>query len=113
MTITFKALAALLAYPTDELCAALPEILAVLENDRRLPRRVRADLAALAEELRASDPLDAPSATKSPAASNQEYFRYETRIGSFGSSSVSVSTNSSQVDRSHFASANDTVRESF
>jgi nitrate reductase delta subunit len=59
MTMTFKALAALLAYPTDELIAALPEILEVLEGDRRLPRKVRAELAALAEELRASDPLDA------------------------------------------------------
>ena len=59
MTITFKALAALLAYPSDDLVAALPEILDVLEGDRRLPRRVRADLAALVDELRWMDPLDA------------------------------------------------------
>jgi nitrate reductase delta subunit len=59
MTLTFKALAALLAYPSDDLVAALPEILGILEGDRRLPRRVRADLAALVDELRSMDPLDA------------------------------------------------------
>ncbi len=59
MTITFKALAALLAYPSDDLVGALPEILEILEDDRRLPRRVRADLAALVGELRSMDPLAA------------------------------------------------------
>jgi len=32
MTITFKALAALLAYPSDDLVAALPEIVEILED---------------------------------------------------------------------------------
>jgi len=58
MTITFKALAALLAYPTDDLVAALPEILDIVEDERRLPGRVRRDLAALVGELRAADRLD-------------------------------------------------------
>jgi len=59
MTITFKAAAALLAYPTEELVAALPDILEILEDDRRVPRRVRADLATLVDDLRCADPLDA------------------------------------------------------
>jgi nitrate reductase molybdenum cofactor assembly chaperone NarJ/NarW len=59
MTITFKALSALLTYPGDELLAALPEIRALLDGERRLPRAVRRALAGLADELAAMDALDA------------------------------------------------------
>ncbi|MDH5286450.1 MAG: nitrate reductase molybdenum cofactor assembly chaperone [Betaproteobacteria bacterium] len=59
MSITYKALAALLAYPDAELVAALPEIRAVVEADRSLPRAERAALAALVEELGRIDLIDA------------------------------------------------------
>ncbi len=59
MTITFKALAALLTYPTAELLAALPEIRAAIDAEPRLKRRERAELDALIDELAASDPIDA------------------------------------------------------
>ena len=59
MTITYKALAALLAYPTAELLAALPEIGSVVESEAKLGRRERRALRALLAELAASDLLDA------------------------------------------------------
>lgn len=59
MTITFKALAALITYPTPELLAALPEIRAAIDSESRLKRRERNGLGALIDELAASDPLDA------------------------------------------------------
>ena len=58
MTITFKALAALLAYPVADLVAALPEIHVIVESERALPRAVRADLVALIDELAANDLID-------------------------------------------------------
>jgi nitrate reductase delta subunit len=59
MTISFKALAALLAYPSEDLLAALPEVREVLAADRSLPHPVRAGLDALVRDLQGSDPLDA------------------------------------------------------
>jgi nitrate reductase delta subunit len=59
MTITFKALAALLAYPTEELQAALPEIRAAVAEGARIGRRERKALDALIDDLAASDTLDA------------------------------------------------------
>jgi nitrate reductase delta subunit len=59
MTTTFKALSALLTYPGDELIAALPDIRALLDGERRLPRAVRRALAELIDELAARDVLDA------------------------------------------------------
>lgn len=59
MTITFKALAALLSYPNDELVAALPEIRAMVRDERKLPRATREALVALADELATADLLDA------------------------------------------------------
>ena len=59
MTLIYKALAALLAYPTAELVAALPEIETVVEGEARLRRRDRRALSALVAELAASDLLDA------------------------------------------------------
>jgi nitrate reductase delta subunit len=62
MTITYKALSALLAYPSADLVAALPEIVALVEREPRLGRRDREALAALAAELHAADLLDAQEA---------------------------------------------------
>jgi nitrate reductase delta subunit len=59
MTITFKALAALLAYPCPELVDALPEIADAIDAEPRLSRKDKAALRLLADELAASDLLDA------------------------------------------------------
>ena len=59
MTIIYKALGALLAYPTAELVAALPEIGAVVDRDSKLGRRERRALSGLLAELAASDLIDA------------------------------------------------------
>ena len=59
MTITYKALAALLAYPTAELLAALPEIGSVIDRETKLGRRDRRTLRALCAEIAASDLIDA------------------------------------------------------
>ena len=57
--IIFKALGALLTYPTAELLAALPEIAAVVDADSRLSRKDRAALHELLAQLAAADALDA------------------------------------------------------
>ena len=59
MTIIYKALAALLAYPSQELVAALPEIGAAIDRNAKLRRRDRRALSALLAELAAADLLDA------------------------------------------------------
>ena len=59
MTITLKALGALLTYPGAELRAAFPEIATALAADGLLTRRHRASLGLLVNELQALDPLDA------------------------------------------------------
>jgi nitrate reductase molybdenum cofactor assembly chaperone NarJ/NarW len=51
MTITFKALGALLAYPTPELVQALPEIRAAIQAEKRLGVRERTALFLLLAEL--------------------------------------------------------------
>ena len=56
---TLKALAALLAYPEPELLEALPDIRGIVEAEKLLGRDDRARLAALIDELAATDPLDA------------------------------------------------------
>ncbi len=58
MNRSLKALGVLLAYPTAELRAALPEIAAVLDADPRLPKAVCAAVGALINELSTSDVLD-------------------------------------------------------
>jgi len=58
MTITYRALAALLAYPTAELLAALPEIGAMIAREEKLGRRNRRALRSLAAEIAASDLLE-------------------------------------------------------
>jgi len=62
MTITLKALAALLAYPGPELVEALPEIREVVEAERRLGRKEKAALAAMIDDLASGDVLDAQEA---------------------------------------------------
>lgn len=59
MTITYKALSALLAYPSADLVAALPEIASVIEREPRLSRAHRDALRALATRLETVDLLDA------------------------------------------------------
>jgi nitrate reductase delta subunit len=59
MSLTYKALASLLGYPTAELVAALPEIRAVVEKEAKLRRRDRRALRGLIAELAVSDLLDA------------------------------------------------------
>ncbi len=57
--IIFKALGALLTYPTAELLAALPEIGAVIDAESRLSRKDKAALRELLAQLAAADALDA------------------------------------------------------
>ena len=59
MTITFRALGALLAYPERDLVDALPEIRAAVDGERRLGRREKAALGTLMDDLGARDLLDA------------------------------------------------------
>lgn len=62
MDRTFKALAALLGYPTAELAGALDDVAAQLAQDRRLPRAVRQGLAGLVDSLGSCDLIDAQEA---------------------------------------------------
>ena len=58
MNRSLKALGVLLAYPTEALRTALPEIASVLEADPRLPKPALAGIGALINELSGSDALD-------------------------------------------------------
>jgi nitrate reductase delta subunit len=58
MTITLKALGALLTYPGPALRRALPEISAALEAEGLVGRKVRKAVRELADELAAGDPLE-------------------------------------------------------
>ena len=62
MTLTYKALSALLAYPSADLVAALPEIAAIVGRERHLPRGHRESLQRLATELANTDLIDAQEA---------------------------------------------------
>lgn len=53
--ITFKALAALLAYPQPELLAAVAEIGAAIDREGLLPRRERAAVASFLAEIKEGD----------------------------------------------------------
>jgi nitrate reductase delta subunit len=59
MTLTLKALGALLTYPTPDLLAAAPEIGSVLDAESRLSRKDKAALHELLAQLAAADVLDA------------------------------------------------------
>lgn len=58
-SLLLRALSALLAYPDDELRAALPEIADAIRGDRMLTLKLRDDLVALVDEIAAGDPLEA------------------------------------------------------
>jgi nitrate reductase molybdenum cofactor assembly chaperone NarJ/NarW len=58
MTITLKALGALLSYPTSALVEAMPEIRGVLADERGLSRRERRALQRLCDEIEAGDLID-------------------------------------------------------
>ncbi len=58
-TLLLRALSALLAYPDAELRAALPEIADAIRGARAINARHRDALIALAQEIAASDPLEA------------------------------------------------------
>jgi nitrate reductase delta subunit len=58
MNTTFKALSALLTYPTADLQAAAGEIAELIERERRLPRPTRDRLFVLLEELATHDLYD-------------------------------------------------------
>jgi len=59
MTLTLKALGALLTYPTPDLLAAAPEIGSVLDAESRLSRKDKAALHELLAQLAAADVLEA------------------------------------------------------
>jgi len=54
----FRALSALLSYPTEDAIAALDEIAAVIESDRLVPKAERAPLLHLVNSLRGRDLYD-------------------------------------------------------
>ncbi len=58
MSITYKALSALLAYPSPDLLAALPEIAQILDDEPRLSGSHKEALRALAGHLASIDLLD-------------------------------------------------------
>jgi nitrate reductase molybdenum cofactor assembly chaperone NarJ/NarW len=58
MTKTFKALSALLSYPTRELQDAAPECWEAIERERLLPPAARRELDVLIEEIAAGDLYD-------------------------------------------------------
>lgn len=58
MSNTLRALSALLAYPTEDLRAAIADIGAVLVDEGRVSARERADLWPLLDELRNADLYD-------------------------------------------------------
>ena len=58
MNVSFKALGALLTYPTPELQAAVAEIGTAIDAEARLPQREKASLHELLTELAESDLLD-------------------------------------------------------
>ena len=62
MKMTLRALAALLAYPSAELQAAIPEIREALATEGALPRGVRGGLDPLLDRLEAGDLLDLQAA---------------------------------------------------
>ncbi len=57
--LTFKALSALLSYPTDEMHAALPEIADVIRNSPLIPPPQQRDLLHLIDEIGRGDRLAA------------------------------------------------------
>lgn len=58
MTRTFKALSALLSYPTADLQAAVPELAAAIEGEALLPAAIRRQLDVLLNEIATGDLYD-------------------------------------------------------
>lgn len=61
MTVTYKVLSAALSYPTAELQAAAPEMIAALDAERLVPLPQRAAVATLIADIAGRDLLDAQS----------------------------------------------------
>jgi nitrate reductase delta subunit len=59
MSLSYRALALLLSYPTEATCALLPEAAQVLGADPRLPAAVRRALGVLAEDIAGADIYEA------------------------------------------------------
>ncbi len=59
MSLSYRALALLLTYPTEATRALLPAAAAVLEDDARIPAPVRRALVKLAEDVGAADLYEA------------------------------------------------------
>jgi len=59
MSLSYRALALLLSYPTEATRAAMPDAAAVLQADARLPATVRRALGRLAAEIAAADIYEA------------------------------------------------------
>jgi nitrate reductase delta subunit len=59
MSLSYRALALLLTYPTEEMRAALPAVASVLANDAKIPPAIRRALERLADELAAADLYEA------------------------------------------------------
>lgn len=59
MSLTYRALAVMLSYPSEEQRALLPAASAVVQADSGLPKPIRNALASLAEELASRDLYDA------------------------------------------------------
>jgi nitrate reductase delta subunit len=57
-TITFKALSALLSYPTAELQKAVPELIVALDSEALIPRSMRRQLDVLLNEIATGDLYD-------------------------------------------------------
>lgn len=57
--LLLRALSALLTYPDAELRAALPEIIEAIRATHAIDARHKAELVALAQDIRSSDPLEA------------------------------------------------------
>lgn len=58
MTMTYRALSALLSYPTDDLVAALPEIRAALRRERLIPAAELRALDAVIDDMESRDLYD-------------------------------------------------------
>ena len=57
-TITFKALSALLSYPTAELQKAVPDLIVALDSEALVPRTIRGQLDVLLNEIATGDLYD-------------------------------------------------------
>jgi len=58
MTRTFKALSALLSYPTADLQAAIPELVSAIDGEALLPAAMRRQVGVLMNEIAAGDLYD-------------------------------------------------------